>query len=46
MAVIAGWYVLPRKERLGSGKSFDWLGAVLLMPALTAFILALNQVTA
>jgi EmrB/QacA subfamily drug resistance transporter len=45
-AVVAGWYVLPRTESLPTGKPFDWLGAVLLMPALTAFILALNQVTA
>jgi hypothetical protein len=38
--------VLPRTKNLVAGKPFDWLGAALLMPALTALILALNQVSA
>ena len=43
MATIAGWFVLPQTKNLATSKSFDWLGALLLMPALTALVLALNQ---
>jgi EmrB/QacA subfamily drug resistance transporter len=41
-AVILGWLVLPRTPQLVA-ESFDWPGALLLMPSLLLSILALNQ---
>jgi len=46
LAVTAiGLLVLPQTTGLAKGKTFDWLGALLLMPALIGLVLALNQVT-
>lgn len=43
--VLLGWLVLPRTADLIGDKTFDWYGALLLMPALVLAILALNQVS-
>jgi EmrB/QacA subfamily drug resistance transporter len=43
--VLLGWLVLPRTADLVGDKTFDWYGALLLMPSLVLAILALNQVS-
>jgi len=43
--VLFGWLVLPRTADLLGDKTFDWYGALLLMPSLVLAILALNQVS-
>lgn len=43
-AVVLGWLVLPRTANLVS-KTFDWPGALLLMPSLLLAVLALNQLS-
>jgi EmrB/QacA subfamily drug resistance transporter len=43
-AAVIGWLVLPRTEGQDRDKVFDWHGALLLAPALTLLVLALNQV--
>jgi EmrB/QacA subfamily drug resistance transporter len=43
--VFFGWLVLPRTADLVGDKTFDWYGALLLMPSLVLAILALNQVS-
>ena len=45
-AVIVGWLVLPQTAPRDRELSFDWRGALLLAPALTLVVLALNQVSA
>jgi EmrB/QacA subfamily drug resistance transporter len=40
---IMGWFVLPRTGDLPDATSFDWKGAVLLAPALTAIVALLNE---
>ena len=42
---IVGLLVLPQSTGLAKGKTFDWLGALFLLPALIGLLLALNQVT-
>jgi EmrB/QacA subfamily drug resistance transporter len=44
-AAVLGWLVLPQTVGLARGKTFDWRGALLLAPALTLLVMALNQVT-
>jgi EmrB/QacA subfamily drug resistance transporter len=44
-AAVLGWLVLPRTDRVDQDKVFDWHGALLLAPALTLLVLALNQVS-
>ena len=46
ISIVAGWLVLPVTPRQGSSQTFDWRGALLLTPALTFAVLALNQVSA
>ncbi len=46
ISIVAGWLVLPITPRQGSSQTFDWRGALLLAPALTFAVLALNQVSA
>ena len=46
ISIVAGWLVLPVTPRQGSSQTFDWRGALLLAPALTFAVLALNQVSA
>jgi EmrB/QacA subfamily drug resistance transporter len=43
-AVVLGWLVLPRTESLVS-ETFDWPGALLLIPSLLLAVLALNQLS-
>ena len=40
-----GLLVLPQSTGLVTGKKFDWLGAMLLVPALVGIVLLLNQGT-
>jgi EmrB/QacA subfamily drug resistance transporter len=41
-AVIA-WLVVPKTTNVGAEKRFDWLGAVLLTPALTSLVIVLSE---
>jgi len=41
--VILGWLVLPQTRTLPRTGRFDWYGALLIAPALTAIVAALNQ---
>ncbi|MPZ36202.1 MAG: MFS transporter [Rhodospirillales bacterium] len=43
-AVVLGWLVLPRTAELVA-ETFDWPGAVLLMPSLLLAVLAINQLS-
>src|SRR5262245_12196334 len=40
---IMGWFVLPPTEDLPDTARFDWNGALLLAPALTALVTLLNE---
>jgi EmrB/QacA subfamily drug resistance transporter len=42
-ATLIGLLVLPQTTDLAKVRTFDWLGALLLMPALVGFVLVLNQ---
>jgi len=44
VAVVLGWLVLPRTESVVA-ETFDWPGALLLMPSLVLAVLALNQLS-
>ncbi|MCW5733131.1 MAG: DHA2 family efflux MFS transporter permease subunit [Enhydrobacter sp.] len=44
-AFVLGWLVLPRSTDRPADTTFDWAGAVLLVPSLVLAILALNQVS-
>ncbi len=44
LAAIIGWWTLPQTRVLAQDKVFDWRGAVLITPALTALVLVVNQV--
>ncbi|HTE81725.1 MAG TPA: MFS transporter [Reyranella sp.] len=44
-AFVLGWLVLPRSTARPADTTFDWAGAVLLVPSLILAILALNQVS-
>jgi EmrB/QacA subfamily drug resistance transporter len=44
-AFVLGWFVLPRSTGGPAETTFDWIGAVLLVPSLVLAILALNQVS-
>src|SRR5277367_3158350 len=46
ISIVAAWLVLPVTERQASAPTFDWRGAILLMPALMLAVFALNQVSA
>jgi EmrB/QacA subfamily drug resistance transporter len=46
IAVVAGWLVLPITAQQNPNQTFDWRGALMLAPALTFAVLALNQVSA
>jgi EmrB/QacA subfamily drug resistance transporter len=46
IAVVAGWLVLPVTARQDANQTFDWRGALMLAPALTFAVLALNQISA
>jgi EmrB/QacA subfamily drug resistance transporter len=40
---VFGWLVLPQTRNLRQGDRFDWAGAVLIAPALTGAVAALNE---
>jgi EmrB/QacA subfamily drug resistance transporter len=40
---VLGWFVLPPTKDLPNDSRFDWKGAVLIAPALTAFVAVLNE---
>jgi EmrB/QacA subfamily drug resistance transporter len=40
---VLGWFVLPPTKDLPDDSRFDWKGAFLIAPALTAFIAVLNE---
>jgi EmrB/QacA subfamily drug resistance transporter len=40
---IIGWFVLPPTKDLPDDGSFDWKGALLIAPALTALVAVLNE---
>jgi EmrB/QacA subfamily drug resistance transporter len=46
ISIVAGWLVLPVTPRQSPTPTFDWRGALLLAPALTLAVFALNQVSA
>ena len=43
VAAVIGWFVIPVTSRPVVEPCFDWWGAVLILPALTALIAAINQ---
>ena len=40
---LMGWFVLPPTENLPDDARFDWRGALLIAPALTALVAMLNE---
>ncbi len=42
-AAVIGWFVIPPTSGLARGERFDWTGAFLILPALTALIAAVNE---
>ena len=46
ISIVAGWLVLPVTPVQSPTPTFDWRGALLLAPALTLAVFALNQVSA
>jgi EmrB/QacA subfamily drug resistance transporter len=45
-AVVLGWLVLPQTAHASRHTAFDWIGALLLTPALVALVFALNHAAA
>ncbi len=43
---ILGWFVLPQTGNPSKHERFDWRGAILIAPALTGFVAALNELHA
>jgi len=41
--ILLGWFVLPPTKGLPADSRFDWQGAVLIAPALTALIAVINE---
>jgi EmrB/QacA subfamily drug resistance transporter len=46
VGAMIGWFVLPRTKDLSGGGRFDWTGAFLIVPALTALMMVLNEAQA
>ena len=42
-AAILGWFIIPRSKDVSDAGGFDWPGALLLAPALTVLVAALNE---
>jgi EmrB/QacA subfamily drug resistance transporter len=42
-ACVLGWLILPRTVQSGTAKQFDRWGAMLLSPALAAFVISLSE---
>jgi EmrB/QacA subfamily drug resistance transporter len=45
-ALVVGWLVIPQTADRASDRRFDWRGAVLLMPALTALLVLISESSA
>ncbi len=43
IAAVIGWFVIPPTSGLARGERFDWAGAFLILPALTAVVAVLNE---
>lgn len=43
VALVLGWLVIPRTHTVGERGGFDWHGAILIVPALTAVVAVLNE---
>ena len=43
VAIVAGWLIFPVTAPQRPSQTFDWRGALLLAPALTLAVFALNQ---
>jgi EmrB/QacA subfamily drug resistance transporter len=43
IASIIGWFVIPPTTGLADETGFDWKGALLLLPALTAFVAVISE---
>jgi EmrB/QacA subfamily drug resistance transporter len=43
IGALIGWLVLPQTQNLPGGQRFDWWGAILFIPALTALLLVVNR---
>jgi EmrB/QacA subfamily drug resistance transporter len=43
LGAVMGWFVLPQTATLAADRRFDWRGALLLAPALTALVLLIDQ---
>jgi EmrB/QacA subfamily drug resistance transporter len=41
--VALGWLVVPKTTNLGAEKRFDWMGAVLLTPALVSAVIVFSE---
>ena len=46
LGAMIGWFVVPVSTRLSDSASLDWVGALLLVPALTALMLAIAKLNA
>jgi EmrB/QacA subfamily drug resistance transporter len=46
IAVVLGWLALPQTAHVSRQTTFDWIGALLLTPALVALVFALNHAAA
>jgi EmrB/QacA subfamily drug resistance transporter len=46
VAVVLGWLALPQTAHSSRHTAFDWIGALLLTPALVALVFALNHAAA
>lgn len=43
LGALMGWMVIPQSKKLSEGERFDWHGAMLIAPALTAVVAVLNE---
>jgi EmrB/QacA subfamily drug resistance transporter len=43
LGAAMGWFVLPQSAALAGNRQFDWRGLLVLAPALTALVLAIDQ---
>lgn len=43
LGAVIGWCVLPQTDMVAADRRFDWSGALLLAPALTALVMVVNQ---
>jgi hypothetical protein len=46
MGALLGWLLVPLSARLSADMSLDWVGALILVPALTALMLAISKLNA